>query len=251
MGIQILVAKYVPDTRRWEPQNVGVVVVTDAGAYARFKGERPDRTIDKRRIGTAPPDVYAQWVGFWRRSLDAGATGLQHAIERSVSNYLLMQSSEVILGAVNVDPASLVDRYFAELVESVGAVVGPELSFDEAADQLLQRAGVSALPTFKQRVAVPSSDLQPMETFLFHYSWVNGHHVVAQRISLGDAEGIDAVNWRFTHLDRRQYHRVALVRQAPQAARAQELEAQLLARADIVVDIESETATTRLAALAR
>jgi hypothetical protein len=248
VGIQILVAKYVSDLRRWEPQNIGVVVVADAGAQARFRGERPDQTIDRRRIGTSPPEVYAQWVAFWRRSIANGTTGLHHAMQTSNGNYLLVEASEVVFGGATTDLEALVDRYYEELVEHPGTAPTTELSLDQVADQLLQRAGIAALPTFKQGLFVPSADLRPIENFRFHYGWENGHRFLAQRVSLEDADGVDAVNWRFNHVDRT-YQKVALVRRQ-ESARAGDLEAQLTVQANLLIDVASARAPSQLVALA-
>ncbi|HKI38764.1 MAG TPA: hypothetical protein VKA46_43345 [Gemmataceae bacterium] len=76
-AVRYLVAKYVPDLRRMEPRNVGVVVWAGGEVVARFAAERPDQpgTVDDR---CAPSFVrslsaYKQWVRFWRKELEKAA----------------------------------------------------------------------------------------------------------------------------------------------------------------------------------
>src|SRR5438067_1720912 len=68
---EIYVAKYIPDTRRWEPVNVGVVVFTSEGSAGRFLGETA-RGSDHRqtRHVVADPEVYDEWLKYWRRAIN-------------------------------------------------------------------------------------------------------------------------------------------------------------------------------------
>ncbi|ULH16024.1 hypothetical protein MF271_05155 [Deinococcus sp. KNUC1210] len=64
-----LVCKYVPDPRRQELRNVGIVLLhpTD-GVQARFLGEDLPGEIDGRKVSGIVRDTkgYDQWVAYWR-----------------------------------------------------------------------------------------------------------------------------------------------------------------------------------------
>src|SRR5438093_129615 len=70
MTTEIYVAKYIPDTRRWEPVNVGVIIFTADGAAGRFLGETPsgsDHRVTRHVVGD--PNVYDEWLRYWRRAI--------------------------------------------------------------------------------------------------------------------------------------------------------------------------------------
>lgn len=71
MSGQYWVVQHVSDLFRNEPRNVGVIVRCEGTTLARFYGEDADHRIDGGRIEGLPyPDVYRQWVVFWRAHLD-------------------------------------------------------------------------------------------------------------------------------------------------------------------------------------
>jgi hypothetical protein len=64
------ICQTIPDVFRNEPRNVGVIVQKGEEKFSRFFGEKPDQQIDGRRISSWPfPDVYRQWVDYWRREI--------------------------------------------------------------------------------------------------------------------------------------------------------------------------------------
>jgi hypothetical protein len=70
MAAEYWIAQHVADIFRNEPRNVGVIVSCEGQISARFFGEDDARQIDGRRIKSLPyPDVYRQWVGYWRHGL--------------------------------------------------------------------------------------------------------------------------------------------------------------------------------------
>jgi len=73
MNAQYWVAQYIPDLFRNEPRNIGVIAQVGSEAVARFVGETPDLQVDGRKTRAFPyPDVYRQWVAYWRSRLSAG-----------------------------------------------------------------------------------------------------------------------------------------------------------------------------------
>ncbi len=77
MTTRVLLAKYIRDPRRWEPVNVGVIVVRGDEARARFVGEREAGGVDGRttRHIVGDTEVFAEWVRYWRGALAAGSDG--------------------------------------------------------------------------------------------------------------------------------------------------------------------------------
>ena len=73
MKVEYWLARYVPDLLRNEPRNVGVLVRRGKEVAARFVGEDDDLELDQRKLGRFPfPEVYTEWVRFWRRKLPSG-----------------------------------------------------------------------------------------------------------------------------------------------------------------------------------
>lgn len=65
------IAQHIPDVFRREPRNVGVFVEFGGQWAARFFGESAPAVVDRRKIkGLQYPGVYAQWIKYWRRTLD-------------------------------------------------------------------------------------------------------------------------------------------------------------------------------------
>ncbi len=70
-----LLTKYIPDLRRGEPPNVGVIIWAPSGVEARFVGEkaRSAGEVDGRSIPSyvTSTHAYKQWIEFWRLQLSA------------------------------------------------------------------------------------------------------------------------------------------------------------------------------------
>src|SRR5579862_8869860 len=69
-----LIAQHIPDPFRQEPKNVGVVVAGAGEVRARFVGEVAPGQYDGRKTRWfAFPDVYRQWIDYWRSLLSSTA----------------------------------------------------------------------------------------------------------------------------------------------------------------------------------
>lgn len=65
-----LIVQHMSDVFRREPRNIGVFVRRNGETNAKFFGEMESGQIDRRKIKVLPfPDVYSQWVDYWRRTL--------------------------------------------------------------------------------------------------------------------------------------------------------------------------------------
>lgn len=91
---RFLIAKYIPDLRRLEPRNIGVVVWTDGLISARFLGECeagiPNAAIP-RRVGVRDKIAYQHWVDYWRAQMSKpclSINGNGHKVSRESTEFL-------------------------------------------------------------------------------------------------------------------------------------------------------------------
>jgi hypothetical protein len=119
MNAKWLIAKYVPDLRRREPRNVGVILFTDHGAIHRFHGEiltgadgRKTRTKKIRSV-----DNYEAWMAYWKRSASKGDPRELLSPADPQKNYFVEFGGERLLGNKDLDPDAFLDYLYRELVE--------------------------------------------------------------------------------------------------------------------------------------
>jgi hypothetical protein len=189
MTTQIYLAKYVPDPARWEPRNVGVIVLADDSVRCRFLGEKTSGVIDGRSIRHsvgAPAGVYREWVRFWRRTIIDERRDPASLQARPEATFFVQPAGEVWVEARPDAPIDdLVGEYFHRLVadeEPPGAV---ELKVE--VERLLTETGMSSRPEFKRDVVIESSGrlARHRERFRFPYSFENSHRLVGHRVPLG------------------------------------------------------------------
>jgi hypothetical protein len=91
------IAQIVPDLFRQECVNVGVFVCKNGRVAGRFLGERdPGGGIDARKTRALPfPDVYAQWVAYWKRLMRAPSSFPEEVIRTNGGNYNVIAAGEV------------------------------------------------------------------------------------------------------------------------------------------------------------
>jgi hypothetical protein len=213
MKTRVLLAKYIRDPRRWEPMNIGVIVVRGEEARAHFVGERDGGSIDARttRHIVGDTEVFAEWVRYWRSALERGEDGANELLERTTQNYWVADQGELWLNGDDSGLEELARRYFGELVsraddESDATV--PHLK--ERVEAVLLQAEISeAAHSFQRDAIVTASGLEPPERYKFHYRAENGHVTIGQRVSL-EPVFIHDVMWKFEHLPD-DYRRVAFV----------------------------------------
>jgi hypothetical protein len=149
------IAQHVSDLFRNEPQNVGVLVEDSGKTSARFFGEASPNSFDGRKLRSFTfPDVYKQWVSFWRaESLRHKADAL---VQLSGSHYRVVLGGDVDgVDEGDVDSAAtylyslLVSEGgfreavagIAEADELAGATLLREVTDAFKADELLERDG--------------------------------------------------------------------------------------------------------------
>lgn len=85
-----LIAQYMDDVFRREVRNVGVIVKKAERLSARFLGE-VDGRIDGRKLGAFHhPDVYRQWVSYWRRTMATDPDAFTTLRSTSRANFLVI-----------------------------------------------------------------------------------------------------------------------------------------------------------------
>ena len=65
LSARFLLAKHVPDLRRMEPRNIGVIVWAHGHVRARFAGD-PGSSKPK---DAGPNSSYQEWVTYWRNQI--------------------------------------------------------------------------------------------------------------------------------------------------------------------------------------
>ncbi len=189
-----LLAKYVPDLRRVEPRNIGVVLWSPAGVEARFVGEKPGRPgeVDGRSIPSyvRSPAAFKQWITFWRAELEkneiAPITG-GASVARSSPGFLKVlegtSKGQFVLteGGILLDPISedelpqVVDHLYADLVEATPAEESRDPTLDEICDNLILETGLQNDLNFRSRFEVRCSiDGNTFERFQFSHAYQNG-----------------------------------------------------------------------------
>lgn len=132
MAARFLIAKYVPDLRRMEPRNIGVVVWSNGRTLARFVGERPDapsRVSPPQYLHVASRNAYRQWIGYWRtvierKELSSAGKMIAHdepefvkaLAAQSKQQYKLVEGGEFLKQISDDELPEVVDELYDELV---------------------------------------------------------------------------------------------------------------------------------------
>lgn len=255
MTVQWFVAKHIPDMRRREPLNVGVVVLADGAARARFLGEREDGEIDGRRTRWAGrADAYKPWVDYWRHQAAEAAAGrlaseeLASALDPTAS-YVLESGGRALVQGRARSAEEWAEYLYAILVEEPE---GERLSVRRLSESVLARAGIaeSVQEDVMREVVVGDAKRGARDRLRFDYAYENGAVHLMQRVSL-DHE--DYRSWSRVHevvysfqslreLDAQ--HAIALVKPRPEDRELRRQLDVLRSRAH-VVSLADEAAAAR------
>lgn len=183
MNARWLVAKHVPDLRRQETRNVGVVLVTDAGCFSRFIGERVDGTLDGRRLRwSGSSQVFKSWVAYWRHQLESGPRADEMIGRRADDSYFLVAGGERLLGESALDPRSFLDYLYGTLVEEEPERQG--LSVVERAEMVLDRLGIREKVSEHWRCELAPTPAGFSDAVTFDYRYDNGKVNLMHRAGL-------------------------------------------------------------------
>lgn len=111
---RFLVAKYVPDLRRMEPRNIGVVVWSNGTVAARFIGEDSTGSVRGSR-------AFREWVSYWRTQIAKDSIRTRDG--RLVSSFETEFVDQLTTGSKQqymlVDGGYLLDQHSPEDVSSL------------------------------------------------------------------------------------------------------------------------------------
>lgn len=182
--------KYVRDTFRNEPVNIGVIVTLDRRGVARFVGELAGQ-LDGRKVRSivASPDTLRAWAEYIRYHLDEGTFEEQLAAlaARSSDNYRIERRGTLLEPLTSEQLPEVTAALFKDLVREEPEEQSPTL--DDLTTQLL--FGRLRFPSDRRiekdvryRVNLRGT---PRE-FSFDYRYVNGQTSLLEKISLADKE---------------------------------------------------------------
>lgn len=184
-----LLAKFIPDLKRMEPRNIGLVLWTPVGVAARFLFERPHGSgeVDGRAVPNwlGSLTAYKQWVAYWRASVaqpqfqpptggqpvEISSPDFVKAIQAANKGQYVLVEGGVLLDGVPANEVEDACKYLFETL--VGErQVDPlrELTLDERWDEVLGRAHIKGNPLYRRDYPVTSGE----ESFIFSDALANG-----------------------------------------------------------------------------
>jgi hypothetical protein len=190
--------KYMPDLKRREPRNIGVVLATPDGWLSRFLGEGEDGEIKGNRLThNLELDVYRTWVDYYRRKALSGSwADVERQQNRHPVNFISELGGE-ISGSENESWSLILDRVYGELVQERREATVPDDREPSAGTHkwVLKQArsalNLAQIP-FAEKVSVPAryGDFETTVPFEFRHG-VNGSTALmdAVPITSRDAAG--------------------------------------------------------------
>ncbi len=116
------IVQLTPDLFRREQTNVGIIVLNGSDVAAKFLGERTVGELDRRQFRSMDaPDVYVQWVDYWRRILKKRDVTEKDLFKANGGNFNVVPGGEV--SDINGDSASNVADYLYPLLVSDGGLI--------------------------------------------------------------------------------------------------------------------------------
>jgi hypothetical protein len=169
---RFLIAKYIPDLRRMEPRNIGVVLWNNGSVKAKFLGENPKQI---KTPGFARDDhAYREWVEFWKHQV------AKHELTDKQGNVFARESPDFLeaLAAKSKEQFMLVDggvfgveipqletaMALAELFEAL--VAEPKLPKDLHHQQASMMLKTEVNSTLKE------TSIRDRPDFKTHLSWL-------------------------------------------------------------------------------
>lgn len=111
-------ARHIPDLRRREPRNVGVILRSPDGTWSsRFLGETADGSIDGRKLRRSQMSVeaYKTWVDYFRRKAsDDGWPDVERLQRKRAGNYFAEPGGTIFESSLGLH--TLLQQLFSELV---------------------------------------------------------------------------------------------------------------------------------------
>jgi hypothetical protein len=186
--------KHVPDLRRREPRNVGLLLKTPEGWLTRFVGEGTNGSIDGRKLphSTINTEVYKTWVDYFRRKAsDDGWSDVERMQRRKGSNYVAELGGHLIEEQASWD--DVLNRLYADLVDTdQSRRESRETPLDHLLNGVEHVFGAAGIVAEREvRVDAQFDPGGVLTTVPFRFSFVNGQQhlmdVVHEHVKLEQA----------------------------------------------------------------
>ena len=200
---RFFIAKFVPDIRRMEPRNVGLLLWTEHGVTSRFLGEQSDDKV--RAPSFVQPDnrdAYRQWVEYWKTLLakktirsDSGESVSSTSPRffdvmrtKAKSQFMLVDSGRMMDKIRVTEVGSISNELFESVVKYDHSASRHDQSSQlrEATNEVFKLAGLNKKTGLKRRVQVTGKFGHTSKeiTFDFAISRDSRPDVVMQRVQL-------------------------------------------------------------------
>lgn len=206
--VRYLVAKYIADTWRMEPRNVGVIVVGPTSWAARFVGESPARPgqIDGRSLRGWMGSIaaYRQWIKYWRGLLDQAPepfvlSVIEQLLQSKEGNFELTEGGALLDQVAADQIQDVVGFLFEQLVtprekaraefeleqQSEPLAVAEQLSLDVICDSLIRKTSLASSLHFENDFRIKCrvrQDSTQEEELIFSHAYRNGATRIFQRV---------------------------------------------------------------------
>jgi len=208
-----LIAKYVPDVRRMEPVNIGVILWNHGRTATRFLPV-------EEAVGLVNEEAtYSRWLDFWNGLLDQAtikpargaavpkedAAFVDALLKMQEGNYLLTDGGLLTDKLPSKQIAAAADHLYKQLVSrkdsrpATPREQGVKLKF--MSDRLFDETGLSQRKDFKKSLPVPCKVGKVQASFKFNYAVMNGTlGSVFHRVQLGVGQSVNSAAFMFEHV---------------------------------------------------
>lgn len=184
----------MPDLRRREPRNVGVVVFGHGQTRMRFLGQRPDGSINARHAAVGEPEVYRGWIDYWRYLAETQVEQARWVQQRPFENYRLERGG-ALLSADDVELDLLLHDLYEQLVEKTDT---GDWRLADQISRLIEEAALPQSEHFHRNYTMFSE--RTGESYDYPYAYVNGHRAVAAQIRQIGPYSARSRLWEFSNL---------------------------------------------------
>lgn len=216
---RFLVAKYVPDIRRLEPRNIGVIVWGDGHVACRFLGESTGKLRVPSLVEKDSRHAYSEWLQYWRYQLtrpsirtDAGvevqrdSTDFLTALKEKSKDFFRLVDGGSLMDRV---PVSALDEIAVELFQKLVVVPkGANTVKSEAAElssafkRIIAETGISNREDYRVELPVPRRIHGVYRPFTVDAAIgpVGDPHAIFKKVLLSKSQSVDSSAFMFESL---------------------------------------------------
>ncbi len=215
-----LIAKYIPDLFRNEPRNIGVILWSEAGVFAKFRGVDSSGGMDGRTfpdfIGST--DVYKQWVKTWLRCISVGKMqyiGKRETEEASSpkfldaltttsnGNYVLIRGGEIFEKVDSDNVSNVLEFLYKSLVWDEPEKEAEKHTLETECSRVMELSKLDGDPMLRENETVACAFGAVTKRFEFSYYYGNGTPSwLAQKIHFSSKakemeKTVESFAWKF------------------------------------------------------